>query len=151
MTDESKYLPVAEADTCGYGHMAEKDIGKNFPVSAKEVAEKFGVSERTARRHLAKGTLPSANRRKASRYGKVFTVPAPGPSLRDTMCHGTDLLMARAALRRVDRYGDRFNRADLVMAEEIFAELAVLLHGWREAEYNARSSAANAALDSRGS
>lgn len=120
MTDTGKYLTMADADKCGYSRM-----------SAKQVAAQFGVSERTARRHIAKGTLPAADRRKASRYGKVFTVPAPGPSLRSSMCHGDDLLMARAALRRVAKRGDRFNDNDLATAKEILDELALLVGAWR--------------------
>ena len=102
-------------------------------MTAKEIAERFGVSVRTARRHLSKGTLPTEQRRKAVRYGKVFTVPAPGPSLRDSMCHGSDLMMARAAIRRTARNGDWFNDNDLAMADEIFSELAILLKEWRAA------------------
>lgn len=101
-------------------------------LTVAEIVERFGVSERTARRHRAKGTLPSENRRKAMRHGKVYTVPAEGNGKRlPPLAHRYDLPMARAAIRRVLKAAHYYNEHDVAMAQEIMEDISLLLYYWK--------------------
>lgn len=45
-------------------------------MSVADIVEKFGVSERTARRHRSKGTLPSDDRVKTMKGGQDNNGPS---------------------------------------------------------------------------
>lgn len=99
-------------------------------LSARQIAERFGVSERTARRHKARGTMPDPLR-SVGQDGKTY----PGsyrPSSRETdrTALSGDLVMARNAIRRVAR-SDTFTDLDAVTLETIVTEAAALLDAWR--------------------
>ena len=100
-------------------------------LSAREIAVRFGVSERTARRHRAQGTLPDPKRARGA-DGKTY----PGsyrPARREDLepCHGRDLVMARNAIRRAAR-GEQFTDHDFMLMQTIAAEATDLLTHWRE-------------------
>jgi hypothetical protein len=102
-------------------------------MSVSEIVEHFKVSERTARRHRAVGTLPSSDRVKTIRNGKMYTVPRHQPDHVRTRYWSrlsTDLYMARDAVRRVSS-AERFTDADLRLAMQIYDEVAALADGWR--------------------
>ena len=105
-------------------------------MNAKEMAATFGVSERTARRHIARGTTPDA-RRTIGRDGKTY---AGSP---DSYRHGSrsgrpytplsrDLEMARNAVRRLARVTS-FSSHDFDELRTITTEAAALLQTWMSA------------------
>jgi hypothetical protein len=102
-------------------------------MNTKEMAERFHVSERTARRHIARGTTPDI-RRKVGADGKTY--PGSHASYR----HGrqpsrqwtplvTDLGMARNAVRRLAR-APKFTDEDLAELRIIAGEAGELLRHW---------------------
>ena len=113
-------------------------------MNAKEMAATFGVSERTARRHIARGTTPDA-RRTIGRDGKTYA------GSRDSYRHGSrsgrpytplsrDLEMARNAVRRLAR-APAFSPDDLPELRTIATEAAALWGKWTtalEAKQHAR-------------
>jgi hypothetical protein len=102
-------------------------------VSAKEMAEQFCVSERTARRHIARGTTPDA-RRTVGADGKTY------PGSHGSYRHGrrpirqwtplvTDLGIARTAVRRLAR-ATKFTDEDQAELRTIAGEARDLLRRW---------------------
>lgn len=111
--------------------MTDKCTYPQMSVSA--IVERFNVSERTARRHRANGTLPSSDRVLTRRNGKIYTVPSHQPDHVRTRYWSklsTDLYMARDAIRRVSR-AECFADADLRLAMQIYDEVAALTDCWR--------------------
>lgn len=97
--------------------------------NAQETALIHGVSERTARRHLRNGTLPSTART-TGRDGKSYPVirgdkTAKSPNHRD-------ISMARNAIRRLARV-ETINPGDLDAFETIRREAIELWRRWRDA------------------
>jgi predicted DNA-binding transcriptional regulator YafY len=113
-------------------------------MNTKEMADAFGVSERTARRHIARGTTPEQTRT-LGRDGKTYA------GLRDAYPHSfrpgrpsgplaADLIMARNAVRRLAR-ASAFSPDDLAELRTIAKEAADLLVEWTvavEADQQAR-------------
>ena len=102
-------------------------------MTAKEMAATFGVSERTARRHIARGTTPDAQRT-IGRDGKTYA------GSRDSYRRGSrsgrpysplsrDLGMARNALRRLAR-ATAFSPDDLAEMRTIASAAGDLLREW---------------------
>lgn len=105
-------------------------------LTAREIAERFGVSERTARRHRARGTLPDS-RRIPGADGKTYPRSYRPTRREDTEpCHGHDLVMARNAIRRAAR-GEQFTDHDLMLMQTIAQEAADLLMHWTESREDA--------------
>jgi hypothetical protein len=106
-------------------------------MTAKEMAEQFRVSGRTARRHIARGTTPDA-RRTIGADGKSY----PGSQESYAYClrpeppskHQLrrDLKVARNAVRRVVR-AEAFSDADLAELRIIASEAGDLLRRWTNA------------------
>jgi len=111
-------------------------------MNAREMAGTFGVSERTARRHIARGTTPDA-RRSVGRDGKTYPGSYHPPGSRDGRPHtalSRDLGMARHAVRRLAR-ATAFSPDDLAELRTIASEAGELLQEWTvsvEAEEHAR-------------
>jgi hypothetical protein len=113
-------------------------------MNTKEMADTFGVSERTARRHIARGSTPDP-RRTLGRNGKTYA------GSRDSNAHvfrpgrpvgplSRDLIMARNAVRRLAR-ATAFSPDDLAELRTIAKWAADLLAEWSlavEAEQHAR-------------
>jgi hypothetical protein len=102
-------------------------------MNTKEMAETFGISERTARRHIARGTTPVA-RRTVGVDGKAY------PGSHNSYRHGrrpsrrwtplmTDLGIARTAVRRLARV-TKFTDEDLAELRIIATEAGELLRHW---------------------
>ena len=102
-------------------------------MKTKEMAEQFCVSERTARRHIARGTTPAA-RRTVGADGKTY------PGSHEAYRHGrrptrqwtllvTDLGIARTAVRRLAR-ATKFTDEDLAELRIIATEAGELLRHW---------------------
>jgi hypothetical protein len=102
-------------------------------MNAKEMAEQFCVSERTARRHIASDTTPD-RRRTVGADGKTY--PGSHASYR----HGrrpsrqwtpliADLGIARTAVRRLAR-ATKFTDEDLAELRIIATEAGDLLRHW---------------------
>jgi hypothetical protein len=102
-------------------------------MNTKEMAETFGVSERTARRHITCGTTPDA-RRTIGADGKTY------PGSHGSYRHGrrasrqwtpliTDLGTARTAVRRLAR-ATKFTNEDLAELRLIAGEADELLRRW---------------------
>jgi hypothetical protein len=115
-------------------------------MNAKQMAATFGVSERTARRHIARGTTPDA-RRKVGRDGKTYAGSRDSypHSFRHARQHGPlsrDLEMACNAVRRLAR-ATAFHTDDLVGLRTVATEAADLLAMWMIAveTHSARCSA----------
>ena len=111
-------------------------IGYTSNLTAREIAETYGCSERTARRHKARGTVPD-KLRITGEDGKTYPGSYRGPGERETdgTCHGDDLVMARNAIRRV-KPGERFTEHDLFILETIAGESARLLRQWKEVKHD---------------
>jgi hypothetical protein len=116
-------------------------------MNAKEMAATFGVSERTARRHIARGTTPDP-RRTVGRDGKTYAGSRDsyrrGPrSGRPYTALSRDLEMARNAVRRLAR-ATSFSPDDLADLQTIATEAAALWGEWTtavEAKRHARPRA----------
>jgi hypothetical protein len=128
-------------------HIVSDLTVRDAPMNAKEMAATFGVSERTARRHIARGTTPDA-RRKLGRDGKTYA--ASRDSYRSGSCSACpysalsrDLKMARNAVRRLAR-ATAFSPDDLAELRTIATEAAALWGEWTtavEAKQHARPGA----------
>ena len=112
-------------------------------MNAKEMAATFGVSERTARRHIARGTTPDA-RRTVGRDGKTYAGSHAsyhhGRRSRPYAPLSRDLEMARNAVRRLAR-ATTFSPDDLAEVRTIATEATSLLQEWTiavEAEQHVR-------------
>ena len=120
---------MTKVATLGLGLFRIEDAPEGETLTAKQIAAAYLVSERTARRHLAKGTLPDT-RRRAGRDRKTYpggarharAPPRPEPK--------RDLTMARNAIRRAARAG-MFTSVDCAVMEVIAAEAAAALAEWR--------------------
>ena len=97
-------------------------------LTASQVAEAFGCSVRTARRHLARGTLPD-HRRTTGADGKTY--PSSFISRQAEPRPFDDLVMARNAIRRVARQ-ERFSDVDLAELQVVAAEAKALAEHWNE-------------------
>lgn len=94
-------------------------------MSVPEIVERFGVSERTARRHRARGTLPSDSRRKAYRQGRVLTMPAESPLNMHATYAWKQLTIARNAIRNASRSA-KVELRDIQLALQIYDDIALL-------------------------
>jgi hypothetical protein len=102
-------------------------------MNAKEMAATFGVRERTARRHIARGTTPDP-RRRVGRDGKTYAGSRDsyrrGPrSGRPYTALSRDLEMARNAVRRLAR-ATAYSPDDLAELRTIATEAAALWGKW---------------------
>jgi hypothetical protein len=103
-------------------------------MNAREMAGTFGVSERTARRHIARGTTPD-ERRSVGRDGKTYPGsyhPHGSRGGRPYTALSWDLEMARNAVRRLAR-ATSFSPDDLAELRTIASEARDLLQGWTSA------------------
>jgi hypothetical protein len=102
-------------------------------MNTKEMAGQFHVSERTARRHIARGTVPDV-RRTVGADGKTY------PGSHGFYRHGrrpsrqwtpliTDLGTARTAVRRLAR-ATKFTDEDLAELRTIAGEAGDLVRRW---------------------
>lgn len=102
-------------------------------MTATEMAAAFAVSERTARRHIARGTTPDI-RRTVGRDGKTYagshdSYPHSFRSRRPYSALSRDLEMARNAVRRLAR-ATAFSPDDLAELRTIATEAGTLLQAW---------------------
>ena len=100
----------------------------NEPES-RRFAAAYGVSERTARRHLRNGTVPAAGRTRG-KDGKSY--PALRKPRSTKSPHHSDIVMARNAIRRLAR-AETIYAADLEEIEIIRREAIELWRRWRDA------------------
>jgi predicted transcriptional regulator len=104
------------------------------PKTVKEIAYDFAVSERTARRHLAKGTLPDTHRKmgphKKSYPAGMRKAAHEYVYIKQTPLHH-ELTMAKNAVRRLAR-ANAFNERDIPVLCTIAEEAAALLQAWEE-------------------
>ena len=103
------------------------------PLNTKEMAEQFQVSERTARRHIARGTMPD-DRRTIGTDGKTYldshnSYRHGRPRGRQWTPLVTDLGIARTAVRRLAR-APKFMDEDLAELRTIAGEAGELLRRW---------------------
>lgn len=117
---------------------ADRPSGQNVPVatdertsedshkmSVAEIVERYGVSERTARRHRARGTLPSEDRRKFWRRGKIYTMPAESTQKRKFTYAHSHLVAARNNVRNAKRSA-YVDESDLAIAMQLYDQLATI-------------------------
>ncbi len=102
-------------------------------MTVEEIVARYGVSERTARRHRARGTLPSDDRRATYRLGKVITFPARSPLAKNSTHAWKHLIVARNALRKAANSA-RLEHCDLALALEIYGEVEALTSSWGQKE-----------------
>ncbi|MCE9613106.1 MAG: hypothetical protein K8T26_02445 [Lentisphaerae bacterium] len=95
-------------------------------LTAKIMAAEHGVSIRTARRHIARGTLPTSERR-TGRDGKRY----PAGGIGRSPLH-RPLAVARANIRRAARAAE-FTAGDRAVLNDIVAEASALLNTWNDA------------------
>ena len=107
---------------------AAKD--KYLQMSTAELAREFGVSERTARRHKARGTLPAVDRRKGFGGG---TWPACSPRALPFTWTFRQLLPARAAVRRASRV-ESVSHEELCLAMQIRDDINAAIRRWTDAD-----------------
>jgi hypothetical protein len=95
----------------------------------RETARTYEVSERTARRYLAKGELPPhGEERRQGMDGKWYPAHPRRPTFLSPL--HKPLSNARSNLRRVAR-ADSFHDTDLNLLQEIAALACSLLVDWR--------------------
>ena len=96
------------------------------PDKIKEIAAKYSVSERTARRYLKRGQLPlPPESRCLGMDGKQYPRDRP----RNLSPLHKPLAIARANIRRAVRAGE-FRDGDLLILQDIVQEGTSLLANW---------------------
>jgi hypothetical protein len=109
-------------------------------MNAKEMAATFGVSVRTARRYIARGTTPDP-RRTVGRDGKTYPCSyiSYARTSRDRPANllTRDLVMARNAVRRL-AHASAFSDHNLTELRTIASEACDLLCRWTTPVESAR-------------
>lgn len=108
----------------------------NGTPNTREIARTYGVSERTARRHLHNGTLPSMARRRG-RDGKSYPALRTGSAAKSPLHR--DIAMARNAIRRLAR-SELVYASELGEIETIRREALDLWRRWRVAIDESRAA-----------
>lgn len=123
---------MSDERTTGYISTWPEGEAKNkyLQMSTAELAREFGVSERTARRHRAKGTLPAADRRKGFGGG---TWPASSPRALPCTWAFRQLLPARAAVRRASRV-ESVSHEELCLAMQIRDDVTAAIRRWTDVD-----------------
>lgn len=95
-------------------------------MNARELATIHKISERTARRHIRRGTTPAGERR-IGRDGKTY----PAATSYRSPLHAP-LAQARSHIRRALR-AEEFYDGDLALVQHIATEAQALLDAWTRA------------------
>jgi hypothetical protein len=104
-------------------------------LNPKEMAEQFCISERTARRHIARGTTPDIRRKlgaTASSTRARGRATRTAPDRCGGMGRSIGIWRWHAAVRRLAR-ASRFTDGDLAEMRIIAGEASTLLRGWTTA------------------